>query len=270
MKIALFTSNNPRHLSLAERLSGIADTVYMVQECTTVFPGKIDDYYRKSPTMQEYFARVIAAERNVFGEPRFLPTNVRQLAFRMEDISLASIDILSPALEADVIIVFGASWIRGPLIDRLIEKKALNIHMGVSPYYRGSSCNFWALYDGNPNLVGATIHMLSKGLDSGDMLYHAKPKNEAVDPFVFGMKAVEAAQKSLVDLIQSSELFMLPTMKQDKAGEIRYTRNAEFTDEVAREYLDRELDGAWLSSRLNESRELEFFNLYTPRDSLAT
>ena len=27
--------------------------------------------------------------------------------------------------------------------------------MGVSPYYRGADCNFWAQNDKNSNLVGA-------------------------------------------------------------------------------------------------------------------
>ena len=43
--------------------------------------------------------------------------------------------------------------------------------MGVSPYYRGADCNFWALYDSNYHLVGSTIHYLSKGIDSGDIIY---------------------------------------------------------------------------------------------------
>ena len=30
--------------------------------------------------------------------------------------------------------------------------------LGISPQYRGSSCNFWALYDNNPHLVGATMN----------------------------------------------------------------------------------------------------------------
>ena len=56
--------------------------------------------------------------------------------------------------------------------------------MGVSPYYRGNDCNFWALYDDNPHLVGATIHMLTKGLDSGPMLYHAM-SNIKSNPFEY-------------------------------------------------------------------------------------
>lgn len=50
--------------------------------------------------------------------------------------------------------------------------------MGLSPYYRGTDCNFWALYDKKPQYVGATIHLLSKGIDSGPTLYHALSKPE--------------------------------------------------------------------------------------------
>jgi hypothetical protein len=264
MKVALFTSNNPRHLALAEKLSAIAQTVYMVQECTTVFPGRVEDYYRKSPVMQDYFARVIEAEHTVFGAPRFLPANVRQLALRMEDVSLAPLDILRPALDCDRIVVFGASYIKGALVDAIIERGALNIHMGISPYYRGSSCNFWAVYDGNPDLVGATIHLINKGLDSGAMLYHARPKSEPTDPFLLGMRAVEAAQDSLVARIASGEIDSFDRIPQSKADEIRYTRNAEFTDAVAAEYLQRGLSASDIGEMLARTPQRKFIGLFQP------
>ncbi|MXQ12893.1 formyltransferase family protein [Microvirga makkahensis] len=264
MKITVFTSNNPRHLRLAERLASIADTVFMVQECMTVFPGTVDDFYKRSEVMQDYFTRVIAAEREVFGIPRFLPPNVRQLALRTGDLSLAPLEMLRPALESDLYVVLGASYIRPPLVDFLIEKRTINIHMGISPYYRGSSCNFWALYDGNPDMVGATIHMLSKGLDSGPMLYHVRPPIEPVDPFVFGMKAVDAAQKSLVARIASREIFEFPPVVQDRSQEIRYTRNRDFTDEVAAEYLRRAPSADQLFDALKAQPDRDFLRLYQP------
>lgn len=266
MKITIFTSNSPRHLCLAERFASIADVVYMVQECATVFPGVIDDFYEKSVVMQRYFSRVIEAEREVFGIPHFLPDNIRQLALRTGDLSLAPLEMLEPALESDLYVVFGASYIRPPLVDFLIDKHTINIHMGVSPYYRGSSCNFWALYDGNPDLVGATIHMLSRGLDSGPMLYHVRPRIEAIDPFVFGMKAVDAAQRSLIDSVRSGRIFDVPKVAQDKSKEVRYTRNRDFTDAVAAEYLDRRLGAEELLNRLTHAPERDFLRLYQPAD----
>src|SRR3990167_4170247 len=49
------------------------------------------------------------------------------------------------------IVVFSASWITSPLYD-MIAQKALNLHAGIAPAYRGSACNFWAEYDGRPEL----------------------------------------------------------------------------------------------------------------------
>ena len=239
MRITVFTSNQPRHVALIESLAGIADVVFAVQECNTVFPGQVDDFFRKSDVMRDYFGRVIAAERDVFGGPRFGPANAVQLPIKMGDLNRIELDALRPALESDAYVVFGASFINGPLCDFLVERGALNIHMGVSPYYRGSSTNFWALYDRRPDYVGATIHLLSRGLDSGPMLFHAFPPTEAVDPFVLGMKAVKAAHTTLIESIRTGEIHRIEPTPQDKSLQIRYTRNADFTDEVAREYLDR-------------------------------
>lgn len=253
MKITVFTSNQPRHIALAETLASVADEVFVVLESNTVFPGEIPDFFRKSPVMQEYMSRVTGAERAVFGPVRPLPARTRAMALRMGDVSRVPLDAFGPALDADLFVVFGASYIKGPLIDHLVARRALNIHMGVSPFYRGSSCNFWALHDGRPDYVGGTIHLLSKGLDSGAMLRHAVPGPDAVDPFLLGMLGVRAAHEALLESIRAGELDALTPVTQDKSLEMRYSRHAEFTDEVAQAYLASaptpEAIGAALSRR---------------------
>lgn len=198
MKVTLFTSNQPRHVAMIECLARVADEVFVVMECKTNFPGKISDRVPKSPVMEKYFSHVVQAEQEVFGCIRFLPPNVTVLPLRAGDLSLVDVGMLAPALDADHYVVFGASYIKGPLAEFLVTHKCKNIHMGVSPYYRGNSCNFWAFHDNRPDLVGSTIHLLSKGLDRGGILFLALPETVAVDPFVFGMRAVRAAQICLV------------------------------------------------------------------------
>ncbi|MBT4890149.1 MAG: methionyl-tRNA formyltransferase [Rhodospirillales bacterium] len=260
MKITVFTNNQPRHIALIEALSDIADEVFAIQECSTVFPGEIADFFQKSEIMQKYFAHVISAEEQVFGDVRFLPKNVRSISIKSEDLSMVPLEKFGPALSSDYYIVFGSSFIKGPLIDFLVDNSAINIHMGVSPYYRGSSCNFWALYDGNPDLVGATIHMLSRGLDSGGILFHAMPEKGKHDPFVFGMNAVRAAHESVVKAIKAGTLFSSEPLAQDSSDEIRYTRNSEFTDEIAAEYLKIKLSPAGLEEKLNCSSKHLLYN----------
>ncbi len=240
MKITVFTSNQPRHAHLARSLSAIADEVYCIQECNTVFPGQVEDFYKKSDVMQAYFANVMASEKKIFGDIDFLPRNVRTLAVKSGDLNKLNRQQLGKAMNSDIYIVFGASYIKGWLIDELIKSRAVNIHMGVSPYYRGSSCNFWALYDNRPNYVGATVHELSKGLDSGKMYFHCLPKLRPEDSsFDFTMRSVKVAHDALVSRISDGSIFEMDTVRQDKKQEIRYTRNSDFNDDVAKAFLER-------------------------------
>jgi len=257
MKISVFTSNQPRHISLLEKLSKISDKVYAVIEANTVFPGQVQDFYRKSSIMQEYFSNVIRAEREVFGEISFIPGNVKSLILKDGDLNKVNLSVLKNALDADFLIVFGASYIKDNLCEQLVEKKTLNIHMGISPYYRGSSCNFWALYDHKPEMVGGTVHLLTKGLDSGPMFFHAFPKPKAVDPFVLGMQAVYATHSALIEKLANGELFQITPQEQNRELQIRYTRNADFTDEIAKKYLQSPLSPQQIyDATVNRKKEL--------------
>jgi methionyl-tRNA formyltransferase len=243
MKITVFSSNQPRHLNLVKHLSSLADRIFFISECNTVFPGIISDFFKKSEVMQTYFSNVISAEKKIFGNIDFLPNNVSTLSIKSGDLNLLSKQQILSALESDIYIVFGASYIKGWLIDFLVLNNAINIHMGLSPYYRGSSCNFWALYDENPSYVGATIHKLSKGLDSGPMLFHCTPKLKEDDgPFDFTMRSVEIAHEGLYKSIRDGSLLTMDEVLQDKSLEVRYTRNIEFTDMIASEFMDRNID----------------------------
>jgi folate-dependent phosphoribosylglycinamide formyltransferase PurN len=262
MKVTVFTSNQPRHLALIESLASVAETVYAVLECNTVFPGRVADFFPKSKVMQDYFTCVIDAEKRVFGIPRFSSSNVRTLSIKMGDLNLLGPEPLRQALGSDMFVVFGASYIKAPLVDVLTEKKAINLHMGVSPYYRGSSCNFWALYDNRPDLVGATVHVLTQGLDSGPMLFHALPKAKATDPFVLGMEAVRTAHEGLLSYLAKGQFPEHTAVLQDRSKEIRYTRKADFTDQVVKEYLNRVLSPHEIEAKL-AARDLgRFVNPY--------
>ena len=240
LKITIFSSNQPRHLELANRLAYVASEVFFVSEVNTVFPGQVDDFFKKSNTMQKYFNNVLAAEKNLFGDIHFSSGNINHIAIKMGDLNFVNYSQLKPALSSDYYVVFGSSYIKGWLADFLVENNAINIHMGLSPYYRGSSCNFWAVFDGNYGHVGATIHLLSKGLDNGNILFHCLPKfNYGDSLFEFTMKAVIAAQTGLVESIGNKTIFNLVDIPQNRSHEIRYTRNSDFNDTVAKEFLSR-------------------------------
>ena len=226
-------------MAYVRQLAEVAEEVFVISETTTVFPGQVQDFFAKSAVMQDYFTQVREAEFELFGELGFSPSNAKVIAIKQGDLNLLSRQVLEPALASDLYLVFGSSFIKGWLIEELITKQAVNIHMGLSPYYRGSSCNFWALYDENPGFVGATIHLLSVGLDNGPALFHVRPEYSGQNLFAFTMASVQSAQSRIVDEISAGTLLDYEPTVFDSSREIRYTRNRDFTDEVAAEFLGR-------------------------------
>jgi methionyl-tRNA formyltransferase len=70
------------------------------------------------------------------------------------------------SLQPDVILVFGTGVVKQTVLS-LARNLALNLHAGISPYYRGADCAFWPLYHNELNMLGATVHECTMQLDGG-------------------------------------------------------------------------------------------------------
>ena len=55
------------------------------------------------------------------------------------------------------------------IMDRF-PNRIINLHVGLSGQYRGSSCNFWPIYDGRLDCLGATLLKINAGIDTGEIL----------------------------------------------------------------------------------------------------
>jgi methionyl-tRNA formyltransferase len=96
------------------------------------------------------------------------------------------------------VLVFGTGILREPLLTAF-GGRIINIHLGLSPYYRGAGTNFWPLVNREPEYVGATIHYLDAGIDTGPMLAHARPTVARGDgPHDIGNKTIVAAADTLL------------------------------------------------------------------------
>ena len=238
MKITLFTSNKPRHNYLINFLSKICKKLYVIQECGTVFPGYFSGSYPIGNIINKYFKQVHLAEKKIFKKKFIFCSNATLYPVQSGDLNKIKLNEIKSFLESDLYIVFGSSYIKGPLVNFLIKKKAINIHMGVSPYYRGTDCNFWALYDNNPELVGSTIHFLSKGIDSGKIIAHAVSE-EHQDPFIYTMSTVKSAFFLIKKIIKNKSIKKINSFIQDKNKEIRYSRAREFNENMIKNFFKK-------------------------------
>ena len=83
-------------------------------------------------------------------------------------------------MRPDIVAVCGASIFKEEIIS-IPAKGILNLHGGLSQYYRGLFTTEWAIYNEQPEYVGATVHYVSPGIDSGDIVYQGRPEIELSD-----------------------------------------------------------------------------------------
>jgi methionyl-tRNA formyltransferase len=74
----------------------------------------------------------------------------------------------------DIIVVMGTGLIGKKII--LSAKYILNIHTGLSPYYRGGRTNLWPFIEEDFGYFGVTVHLMSLGIDSGDIIFTERPE----------------------------------------------------------------------------------------------
>jgi len=66
----------------------------------------------------------------------------------------------------DLILIFGGKILKGAWIDGA-KYGSINLHYGILPYYRSSHSTQFALYHEAYEKIGATIHYIDKGVDTG-------------------------------------------------------------------------------------------------------
>jgi hypothetical protein len=109
---------------------------------------------------------------------------------------------LTRRLQPDLIAVFGTSLIRGDVL-REGRLGIANLHGGLSPEYRGADCTFWALYNGEPQKVGCTLHWIDAGIDTGGLIAHVSPQVLPDDgELSLFWRAVKASADVYADLVR--------------------------------------------------------------------
>lgn len=74
------------------------------------------------------------------------------------------------AIRPRIVAVYGTSVIPLPVL-RMAGEIALNMHTGLSPWYRGTACSFWPIVEGEADKVGATVHECTPELDGGRIFF---------------------------------------------------------------------------------------------------
>jgi len=222
MKIGVLTSVDLRHRYFARALARHFDVAAVGYEKTGYNPAAtagLDLSDSERGIIAAHFAERVRQESRFFGhDGEFLKASPGRNVLQIEpgELNRPSTAIHFSGDQLDVLVVYGTNLIRAPLLTSW-ARRIVNLHLGLSPYYRGTATNFYPLLNEEPEYVGATIHLIDAGIDSGPILRHARPEIVADDaPHTIGCKAILAGIEAMVEVLDGWERGLVDPVPQWK------------------------------------------------------
>jgi folate-dependent phosphoribosylglycinamide formyltransferase PurN len=259
MRAILLTSTFRRHIYVANTVAEGCDLAAVWQEEKSFRPERYAHNAADEEVIQRHFAARDASETQYFAADatlRLAPGAVHRMVAAAGCSDPAEVSLMA-AMRPDVVLVFGTGILREPLLSAF-DGRILNIHLGLSPYYRGAGTNFWPLVNREPEYVGATIHYLDAGIDTGPILSHARPQIERGDgPHDIGNKSIVAAAQALLRAAAAHVSGIARAVPQWSGGRL-YQRKDFSADAVRTLYLNFEsgMIGEYLAARASRDGSL--------------
>ena len=93
----------------------------------------------------------------------------------------------------------------------MYEGRFINIHLGLSPYYRGSGTNFFPFVNNELQFVGTTFMLIDKGIDTGRIIHQLRSDFKFDNIHDIGNNLIKKSIDQLIKLIKIFNLSFLNT-----------------------------------------------------------
>jgi len=238
MNLVILTGNSFRHKYFANTIGKKFPAVAVFSEIKVFDPANqkagasnLKDQQRK--LWQWHFGLAQKEEGIFFGEHKEFNNCGKVEQVPKGEINEKNWVKKISAYKPDIVAVYGTSLLREEVID-ICPKTTVNMHLGLSPYYRGSGTNFWPLYDGHPEYVGVTIHRIDPGIDTGPIFHQGRPNVEVSDnQHSIGNKAIIVGTNLMIKTIEEIQSGQSIAYEQKEKGKL-YTRKDFSPDSIAR------------------------------------
>ncbi len=180
MRILCISGSHLRHLyfinAIAKRYGLVGAIIETREDIIPKPPDDIPEIDRVN--FIRHFQKRDEAEKKYFGNQELPECQI--LETRESDLNSSKSVQFIRDRKPDIVLVFGCSMIRDPLYSALPEE-TINLHLGLSPRYRGSATLFWPFYFMEPSYAGSTFHYIVSEPDAGNIIHQVVPKLDMDD-----------------------------------------------------------------------------------------
>jgi methionyl-tRNA formyltransferase len=202
----LLSGNHPRHLFIHQAIleAGFSCAAVIMQR-EDLLPNA-DEWISSQDKLlfHRHFEERYELENAAFGSLKVKNTFSNVPTHYCESKNLNSSETIKFVIDSkpDIAFIFGTDLIKGELFRALPENK-INLHLGLSPWYRGSATLFWPFYFLQPQFSGATFHQIVPEADAGGILHQTVPLLKMGDGVHdVGVRTVLGARADLIRLLE--------------------------------------------------------------------
>lgn len=180
MKILLICGSHRRHLYFVNRIQ----KDFEVAGCSLVQREEIVPEVPKNITRLDknnfirHFNDRIEAEKKYFGDPEISKTKI--LKIKPSELNSRKSARFVTSINPDIAVIFGSGLVKEPFFS-VLPANTINLHLGLSPRYRGAATLFWPFYFMEPTFAGSTFHFIVAEPDAGAIIHQVVAKLDQND-----------------------------------------------------------------------------------------
>jgi hypothetical protein len=169
--------DQPRHLYYINNLLKHFDIkAGIIQERGNPMPPLPDGLrFTDRNNFELHFRTRIEKEKQYFGDQH--APQIELLRVNKETLNNEASAEFVKKFKPDMVLIFGTGMIKEPLLSALPKEK-INLHLGISPRYRGAATLFWPFYNLEPQWAGSTFHYIVDTPDGGNIIHQVTPTLE--------------------------------------------------------------------------------------------
>ena len=257
MKLVLFSGSHPRHLYVNKRVPEYFDEILIiVMERENLLPNPPKGLTLSDQLLfTKHFKNRNKVEAAMYGDlkPEEIFKNFKTIYINNKELNTHRIANEIEKFKPDFAFIFGVDLILEPVINKLPFDK-VNLHLGLSPSYKGGATLYYPFYHLRPQFCGCTFHQITKQADAGEIIHQCVPK------LAYGDKIHEVAAKCVLKATEDLPLLFKHWFKKKKfSGKKQKTSGKNwigsdfhasqlrviyelFDDDIVDKYLDGELE----------------------------
>jgi len=263
MKLLWIGGNHPRHLYYVNQLSKKFEmSGAIVQMRENIIPIMQDNMLEVDiKNFTRHFETREKKEREYFGHQKLPDCEILEVTSKTLNAEKTSKWLRDKS--PDIVLIFGSDMIKDSLYSSL-PQESINLHLGLSPRYRGAATLFWPFYFLEPNLAGSTFHYIISEPDAGEIIHQCVPKLNPKDGIHdVACKTVVSSTEEMIKLLEVKEKDVIwKKFSQKGTGKnflssdfrpehLRIIYNL-FNDDIVKHYID----GKICPKRLNLMKQL--------------